>query len=386
MDLELNEEQKLLKQNARAFMEKEIVPIADEYDRKGLTKEELRFLIRKLIPLGYVTGPLPEKFGGLDLDPYSTAILTEEASRAWYVLGAATGALTTRCERIMFLGTEYQQQRFIPPLTSVDKMICVASSEPNAGSNVAAITTTAIRQGDHYIVNGTKTWCSRAVYADYCLLLTVTDRSKGSRGHSHLLVEKDVSPFQIRPINLMGQRGLGMAELSFQDCKVPANNLLGGHEGGAYKKQLILWQRNRVHLATEAIGVAQAAVDASVKYAKDREQFGKPIGSFQLVQNLIVDMVMKTDAARWLAYHAIAMLEGDQRAIAETCMAKTFATEAAMEVTSSAVEIHGAYGLTEDCPVQRYYRDARCITPTEATSEINRLMIGREILGINAIY
>lgn len=391
MDFDFTEEQKMLKGSVREFLDKEITPIADERDRKGpLTREETIYFIKKLMPFGYYHGILPNEYGGLGLDYKTYGLLYEELAYSWAGLA---GTINLAEVRFLPFFTEEMRKRLIPRVAAGELIACHAITEPGAGSNAADIQTTATLDGNHYIINGVKTWISDGSIADICVLFATTDRTKGPLGLSIFVVEKDTSPFQARNLLKIGLHAWPTSELVFDDCRIPKENnlllsLLGDSSGdsmvNAYTTLMQVFDVVRPLWALHSVGIAQAAIDASVNYAKERIQFGKLIGSFQLVQSMIYDMVVQTEAARLLAYRAMDMIEKGEKCRKESSMAKAYATEAAVGVTSKAIEIHGAYGLSQDLPLERYYRDARVWTIPDGTTEIQKLIVGREILKIRA--
>ena len=386
MILELSEEQKLLKKTAREFMEREIVPIADEYDRKyhPLPREVAVELLKKLASLGYVGATLPPECGGQNLDMISYAILGEELARAYLSLGMIAliqdgSVLPILCQH----GTAEQKAKYIPRIQSLEKITCFCLTEPDVGSAARDIKTTAVPDGDYYIVNGTKTWITNGGIADLAVIFASTDRSKGARGISCLLVDKEESPFTTRELPKLGCRSCPTSELNFEDCRVPKSNLIGT-PGSAYLLALSELCKLRVAVGIGAVGLAQASIDAAVKYAQERKQFGRPIGSFQLIQEMIVDMAMMTEAARLLCYQAYYLIGKGEICFKEASMAKAYSTEMAVQVTSKAIQVHGAYGISEEYPVERYFRDARTLTFPDGATQIQKLIIGRDMLGISA--
>ncbi len=386
MDFQLTEEQKLLQKSAREFMEKEIIPLADKYDRKyrPLPKELLVELMKKLTPLGYVGGLVPEKYGGSGLDYLSYALLAEELCRAWGSLGFIE--LDHHVPGVMSIyldGSEEQRKKYLPGAVVADLMCCYAITEPDVGSGARDLKTTAVRMGNSYVLNGTKTWITNGTVADLALVVAVSDRKKGVQGISRFIVEKSRSHFGVRELPKLGFCSCPTAELSFEDCRLPEENMLGGI-GEGYRETMLIFLMARASLALCGVGLAQAAIDAAVKYAQERKQFGRPIGSFQMIQEMIVDMVIETEAARLLTYKAWDLLGRGINCFKESSMAKAFAPEVAVRVASKAIEIHGAYGLSEEYPVERYFRDARTLTIPDGTTEIQKLVVGREVLGLKA--
>ncbi len=381
MDFELTQEQIILKNTAREFMEKEVIPIAAEYDRKKMFPP--RELIKKLVPLGYIGCVVPEEYGGHGADYLSYFILVEELARAWGSLRTILTVDEGVINMIYTFGTEEQRKKFLPSLLCADKLAFIAITEPNVGSDVSSIETRAQKSGDFYIVNGTKILITNGSRADLGLLYCSTDRSKGRKGISTLIVEKEVSPYETRDIDKMGMDSSVLSELVFEDCKIPVENLLG-KEGEGLKLAMSFLNVGRCVVSFSVIGIAQAAIDASIRYAKERKQFGRLIGSFQLIQEHIVDMVVELEAARLLAFKAGVLVNKGIQCNKEASIAKLYATEAALRITNRAIQVHGGYGYTKEFPLERYYRDVRHLTMAEGTSEIQKLIIGREILGISA--
>lgn len=385
MLLELTEEQKILQKNARDFMEKEIIPIADEYDRRyhPLPRDVAVALLRKLMPLGYIGATLPPEYGGQSLDLVSYAVLGEELARAYLSLSMVAMIQDGSVLPILVQHGTPEQKKYIPQILSLEKITCFCLTEPDVGSGARDIATTAALQGNSYILNGTKTWITNGGIADLAVVFATTDRSLEMRGISCFLVDKAQSPFTARELPKLGCRSCPTSELNFQDCSIPATNLIG-KEGGGYSVALVELAKLRVAVGIGAVGVAQAALDAAVKYARERKQFGRPIAGFQLIQEIIADMAIMTEAARFLCYRAMYLIGKGEVPFKETSMAKAFSTEMAVKVTSQAIQVHGAYGISEEYPVERYFRDARTLTFPDGTSQIQKLVIGREILGISA--
>jgi alkylation response protein AidB-like acyl-CoA dehydrogenase len=383
MDFSFSEEQQMLKASVRNFLEKEIAPVVDAHEKSGpLTKAETVGFIKQLLPFGYLTGFLPEKYGGSQLEAKTNGILVEELSRVWASLAGtifiAAGFLWVLSEA----GSPDQKQRLLPQGTSGEYIGCLAITEPNAGSDVSSLETTATLDGNNYLINGTKMWISNGSIADAAFVLATTDKSLGPLGMSFFLVERNASPFQARELHKLGMRCFPTAELSFEDCKVPKENLLD--PGAGYKRTMAFFDVSRAMVGAMCTGIAQAAIDASIKYAQDRTQFGQPIGSFQMIQEMLVDMVAETEAGRLLSFRALDLIDKGQKSRWQSSLAKSYATEAAVRTTSKAIQIHGAMGLSDEYPVERYFRDARTMTIPEGTTQIQKLIVGRDILGIRA--
>jgi alkylation response protein AidB-like acyl-CoA dehydrogenase len=381
MDFQLNEGQRILQKEFRRFLEKEIAPLVNEYEyeRKPLTKE----IIKKLEPFGYTRAIVPEERGGLG-DFVSYFIMVEELSRVWGSLRTLINVSSLAAYTIAMRGTQEQREKFLPGLFSLDHLACVALTEPNVGSDASAVEATAERKGNYYLVNGTKTMITGGSMADVVCLYATVDRSKKEKGITAFLVKKGESQFEASDIKKMGMHSSVLSELSFVDSCVPIENRLGG-EGEGLKIVLTGLNIGRVAVSFGAVGIAQAALDAAISYAKKRIQFGKPIGGFQLVQEMIVDMALKVDAARLLSLRAAELLSRGIECRRESSFAKLFSTEIMMDVAYKAIQVHGGYGYTEEFPVERYYRDGRLLTLAEGTNEIQKLIIGRDILGISAI-
>jgi acyl-CoA dehydrogenase len=384
MDFDLTDEQRMLRDTIRRYLKENIAPIADAYDRKGpMSKGDAHRFLKELKPFGYVGTLVKEELGGAGLTHIDWAVLHEELRGTYASLGGVVGITSSSSHGISESENAGLTNRVLPGLLSGDKIGCTAITEPNAGSNVVGIETKAVPDGDHYVIDGTKTWISNGTIADYVAVVATVDRTKAAQGILQLLVEKEVSPFASREIKKMGVRSFPTAELIFEDCRVPKANLLMS-PGEGFKRALKGLAFARCNAAIASVGIAQAAIDVSVRYARERTQFGKPIGQFQLIQEMIADMVAETDAARLLAYRAFWMLDKGEPARKEGSIAKAYATEAAVRVTSKAIQIHGAYGLSEEYPVERYFRDARCYTIPDGTTEIQKLIVGREVLGMSA--
>ncbi len=384
MDFDLTDEQRMLQETVRRFLRDKIAPLADAFDRKGpMTKQEAHGFLKDLKPFGYLGTLVSEEHGGCGLSHIDWAVLHEELRGVYAGLGGVVGITSSTSHGISGSGNEALIGRVLPGLLSGEKIACTAITEPNVGSDVSAIQTRAVLDGDHYVLNGTKTWISNGTIADYVAVVATSDPSKGAAGILQLLVERDVSPFEAREIKKLGVRSFPTAELVFEDCRVPKENLLLT-PGKGFKKALRGLAFARCNAAIASVGIAQAAIDASVRYARERTQFGRPIAGFQLVQEMIADMVAETEAARLLTYRAFFVLDKGGAGRKEGSIAKAYATEAAVRVASKAVQIHGAYGLSEEYPVERYFRDARCYTIPDGTTEIQKLIIGREVLGSSA--
>jgi len=383
VDFELTDEQRMLKESARKLMEREVVPFLESFpEGQPISFENLQILLKKLIPLGYLGNTISEEYGGAGLDPLTYGLLMEEVDPDIFGLTMITGAVAKSIE---VMGNEDQKKRYIPPLLSAERIGCAGITEPNVGSNTAAIQTKAVLDGDHYVINGSKMWITNGSFADVCTLLASIDPEKGYKGLGRFIVDKKVSPWEARPIPTMGDDGKipAVGELIFEDCRVPKENMLGV-PGEGLKETLIEFQTARCLVAIGSIIFAQRAVEAAIRYAKERTQFGRPIGQFQLIQDMIADMAALTDAAKLLTYRALVQVAKGVRCVKETSMAKFYATEAAVKVTSMAIQIHGAYGLAKEYPVERLFRGARMMTIPDGTTQIQKLIVARELLDMQA--
>jgi Acyl-CoA dehydrogenases len=385
MNFDFTDEQRMLQETVRRYINEKIVPIADEYDRKGpMSKENAHRFIKDLKEFGYVGTLVSEEDGGPGLTHMEWPILFEELRRGYASLGGIVGITSASAGRIANCGNLELKKRILPGLLNGDTIICSAITEPNVGSDTAAIETKAVPDGDHYVINGTKMWISNGTIADYAIVtLKVVDPATGKQKPGQILVEKSQSPFTSREIHKLGVKSFPTAEMIFEDCRVPKENLLRPKEN-SQGEPLDSLNFARANASISAVGVAQAALEASIRYAKERTQFGKPIGQFQLIQAMIADMIAEIDASRLLAYRAFFLLGKGVRCYKECSLAKAFSTEAAVRVTSKAIQIHGAYGLSEEYPVERYFRDARCYTIPDGTTQIQQLIVGRETLGMRA--
>ncbi|PIZ20224.1 MAG: acyl-CoA dehydrogenase, partial [Deltaproteobacteria bacterium CG_4_10_14_0_8_um_filter_43_12] len=308
-----------------------------------------------------------------------------EAGRTWGALRImANGPLNLIPYTICVNGTEEQKKRFIPSLLSADKTAFLAITEPNVGSDASGVETRADLKNDHYLLNGTKMWVTNGSTADIGIVFASLDKSKGPKGITAFIVDKEETPYSATDIEKMFGHAMVASELVFEDARVPKENMFGP-EGQGLKIALTTLNEGRHNVAMGSVGIAQACINASVKYAKERKQFGKPIGSFQLVQKLIVEMVADTMASRLLGYQAAKCLDTGGRCDRYCSVAKLFACEAAFKTASNALQVHGGYGYSKEFPIERYFRDARGAMIPEGTTEIQTLIIGRDVLGMSAI-
>jgi len=378
LHLELSEEQKLLQQTVREFANTEVKPLARELDETGRFPRET---LRKAAELGLTGIPFPEQYGGAGFDHISYAIAIEEISRAC----ASTGVILSvqnslYCDPIYRFGSEEQKQRLLAPFARGEKIGCYALTEPQAGSNAAALATHAVRKGNRYIVNGTKAWITNGGAADAAIVYVNTDPPKGEKGITALVVERGTPGFKVgKEEKKLGINATACVELSFTDCEVPIENRIG-NEGEGYKVALSTLDGGRIGIAAQAVGIAQGAFEEALKYSQQRMAFGHPISNFQAIQFMLADMATEIDAARLLARKAAWKQDIGARFSMEASIAKLFASEMATRVTHKAIQIHGGYGYSREYPVERMYRDARITEIYEGTSEIQRLVIAAWVL------
>ncbi len=373
MNLELTEEQKLLQRSVREFAEAEVRPHAKELDETGRFPREI---LRKAAELGLTAVALPEKYGGAGMDHVGYSIAIEEISRACASTGVILSVQNSLFADCLYrFGTEEQKQKFLVPMARGETIGCYALTEPQAGSNAAALVTRAVRKGNCYVINGTKAWITCGSVADAALVYVNTQPDRGEKGITALLVEKGARGFTVgTEEKKLGIHATACTELSFNDCEVPIENRVG-NEGEGYKIALSTLDGGRVGIASQAIGIAQGAFEAALAYARERQAFGHPIAEFQAIQFMLADMATEIDAARLLARRAAWKQDSGARFSMEAAIAKLYASEMATRVAHKAIQIHGGNGYSSEYPVERAYRDARITEIYEGTSEIQRLVI-----------
>ncbi|MBZ5575163.1 MAG: acyl-CoA dehydrogenase family protein [Acidobacteriia bacterium] len=379
MDFEYTPEQIQLRKSVREFAEAEIAPHVMEWDEGQIFPAEV---IRKLGQLGYLGSIFPEELGGAGLGYIEYSILIEELSRVDGSVGIILAAHTSLCSNHIFkMGNEEQRRRYIPKLASGEWLGCWSLTEPEAGSDAAGTRTRATREEDgHWTLNGAKTFTTNAQYADVCVAMAVTERTAAQHGISAFVIEKGTPGFRPgKKENKLGLRASATGEVIFENCRLGPAQLLGKLNEG-FVDSLKVLDGGRISIAALAIGMAQGAYDAALRYSKLRKQFSRPISEFQEIQHKLVDMAVDLDAARLLNCRAAWMLDRGQRVTRESSMAKLFASEAAVRIANEAVQIHGGYGFIKDYPVEKFYRDVKLCTIGEGTSEIQRLVIARQLL------
>jgi len=378
VNLELTEEQKLLERTVREFAEAEVKPLAAEIDETGQFPRET---LRKAAELGLTGISVAEEWGGAGMDHMSYAIVMEEIAR---VCASTSVILSVQnslyCGTLEKFGTDEQKKKFLVPFARGEKIGCYALTEPQAGSNAAALKTKAVLKGDRYVVNGTKAWITNGGVADAGVIYVNTQPEKGEKGITALVIEKGTPGFSVgKEEKKLGIHATACVELSFVDCEVPAANRIG-NEGDGYKIALTTLDGGRIGIASQATGIAQGAFEAALAYAKERQAFGHPIAEFQAIQFMLADMATEIEAARLLARRAAWKQDTGQRFSMEAAIAKLFASEMATRVAHKAIQIHGGNGYSREYPVERAYRDARITEIYEGTSEIQRLVIAGWVL------
>ncbi|MBA7579149.1 Acyl-CoA dehydrogenase, short-chain specific [subsurface metagenome] len=378
MDLTLTEEQKMFQNTVRDFAKKELEPVAESIDQN----EEYPFdNIKKLAQLGITGLTIPEEYGGSGGTFVDWCIAMEEIAHA---CAATASILDTSwglgCHCLYAWGNEEQKKRYVTPLAKGEKIAAFGLTEANAGSDPLQLETTAVKDGNAYVINGSKIFISNGDVADFIVVFATEDKSLGHRGMSAFIVEKGTPGFSVGSVyRKLGIRAAHNAELLFEGCRIPAENLLGG-EGQGFKVALSTLDGARIAIAAIAVGIARAALEASTAHAKQHQQYGQPIASLQAIQWMLSDMATGIDAARLLAYRAASLKDRGHPFTTEAAMAKVFASEVAMAATTKAIQIHGGYGYMMDSPIQRYFRDAKITEIYEGTSEIMRLIIARNLL------
>ena len=382
MNFELSEEQVMFQDMARKFAEQEIIPNLKENERQEKFDPEI---IKKLASVDLLAPHIPQEYGGLGLDYVTSAIIWEQL--CWGSLAvtqAATSGSIQPATNLLDAGTEEQKKKYLPPVCRGEKILCGAVVEPNAGSDSSLIETTAVRDGNHWVINGSKIFITNGEIADTVLFIAQTDKSKGTKGLASFIVERGTPGFSSIPQKgRISWRGGSEGILRFTDMELPLESQVS-EAGRALRDALHGIDTARLLLAAGAVGMAQSCLEACIKYAKERVQFGKPIGGHQLIQEIIADMATKTEAARWLTYRVADMKSRGIRHIKEMSYAKYFATESALWVTAQAVKVHGSFGTFDDYPVGHHYQDAITATILGGTAQIHQLTIGRQLLEMAA--
>jgi butyryl-CoA dehydrogenase len=378
MVFDLTEEQRMIQDTARNFTLKEVLPIAAELDENSRYPAEL---VRQMAELGFMGVAVPEEYGGAGMDNVCYAIAMEEISRGC----ASTGVIMSVnnslvCDPILKFGSEEVKREYLPPLASGKKLGCFGLTEPGAGSDAGSQKTTAVRDGDFYVVNGSKNFITNAPYADTCVLFAMTDKAKAHKGITAFVVDMKWKGVSLgKPEKKMGIKASPTSSIIFEDVRVPAKNRLG-NEGDGFKVAMNTLDGGRIGIAAQALGIARASFEDALSYSKDRKQFGQAICDFQAIQWMLADMATEIDAARLLTWRAAWMKDRKMRHSKESAMAKLYASEAAMRAAVKGVQIHGGYGYIKEYPAERHFRDAKITEIYEGTSEIQRLVIASALL------
>ncbi|HEV2498198.1 MAG TPA: acyl-CoA dehydrogenase family protein [Terriglobia bacterium] len=378
MDFEFSDEQREIQRSVREFAEREIRPHIMEWDEAQHFPREL---LPQLAQLGLMGATVPREFGGSELGYVEYVTIIEELARVDGSVAIIVAAHNSLCSgHIAEVGTEAQKRKFLAPLARGEKLGCWSLTEPQAGSDASGTRTTAQFDGSHWVLNGSKTFTSNGSYADIGVVMAVTDKTAHKHGISAFIVERGMPGFRVgKKENKMGLRASDTAEVIFEDCRVPQENCLG-KPGEGFIDCLKILDKGRISIAALAVGMAQGAFEASVRYSRDRQQFGKPIVEFEAIQWKLADMAAGIEGARLLTLRAAARADRGMRVTRESSIAKLVAGETAVKVANEAVQIHGGYGFIKDYPVEKFYRDVKLCTIGEGTSEIQRLIIAREVL------
>lgn len=378
MDFKLTKEQELVEQMLKEFVEKEVKPIAAQIDE---TEEFPLENVKKMAKYGMMGIPFPKEYGGAGGDDISYIMAVEELAKACGSTSVILSAHTSLCCAPIFkYGTEEQKKKYLPGLLKGEKLGAFGLTEPNAGTDAAGQQTVAKLDGDNYVINGSKVFITNGGYADVFIIFAMTDKSKGTKGITAFILEKGTEGFSIgKKEDKLGIRASSTTELIFKDCKIPKENMLG-KEGKGFGVAMGTLDGGRIGIAAQALGIAEGALEEAVKYMKQRKQFGKPLSAFQGLQWYIAEMATKVEAAKLLVYKAAAKKASGENYSVEAAMAKLFASEAAMEVTTKVVQIFGGYGYTKDYPVERMMRDAKITEIYEGTSEVQKMVIAGNIL------
>jgi alkylation response protein AidB-like acyl-CoA dehydrogenase len=383
MDFSLTDEQRLIRETARDFTDNEIVERARENDRNEHFDLDL---VAMIADQGYLGAIVPREYGGAGLDYLSYGLIVEEVGRGDSAMRTVVSVQTSLvCSGILRWGTEEQKQHYLPKLCSGEWLGCFALTEPDTGSDAANQKTRAKKTDSGWVINGAKMFISMGNYAKLALVFAQTDPDKAHRGLACFLVDTDQPGYQPSAVHhKLGLRGSDTAEIALNDVEVPDDAMLG-EIGDGFKVAMSSLDSGRYSVAAGCVGICQGCLDASIRYSKERQQFGRPIASFQLVQEMLADMALETDASRMLVWRAGYLKDTGQPNTTETSVAKLYATEAAVKCANTAIQVHGGSGYVDDYPVERYLRDARVTTLYEGTSQIQKLIIGRALTGINAL-
>ncbi|MDM0113682.1 acyl-CoA dehydrogenase family protein [Variovorax sp. J22R133] len=377
------EEQQAAVDGLKRFLNAEIDPIfTKEYRDTFVPKEKMQSIMRKLTEFGMVSGPIDEAHGGMGLDWLTMIMLFEEVATTSIDLSVPVLINSFGAYMLQQLAPQHLRERYLPGLVSGDSFVSMGISEPDVGSNVLEIKTRAKRDGDHYVINGEKTWISNGAYSDF-LICTCRTGDDPRRGLTHFLLDRKEHPYEVRDIHKIAWNSQSTAQIFLDNVRVPASNMIG-NEGEALKNTLSMFERSRVFVAAQGLGIGRRALEEAVRYSKDRRQHGKVIAGHQLIAGMLAEMATNVDAARLLVYRAASMIEAGVPAEMEAAMAKYFACEAAVTVARQAVQIHGGNGVTREFLVEKLAREAIVVPIPEGTSQIQQLLIARSLTGVNA--
>jgi alkylation response protein AidB-like acyl-CoA dehydrogenase len=378
MEFSQSDELQEIRRTVREFAENEIRPNMMEWDEKQIFPREI---LSTLAELGFMGILIPAEYGGAGLGYQEYSTIVEEVSRVDGSIGISVAAHNSLCTGHIYLaGTEEQRQKYVRPLATGEKLGAWSLTEPEAGSDAAGTQTVARRDGDSWILNGQKTFTTHGTYGDICVAMAVTDREKGHDRISAFIIEKGTPGFEAsHKENKLGLRASDTSTVIFEDCRIPESNLLGG-EGQGFRDSMRILDGGRISIGAMALGMAQGAYEAALNYSKERKQFGKPISHFQATQFKLADMATEIDAARLLIYRAAWLKDQGKTTTLESSMAKLFASEVAVRVANECVQIHGGYGFIKDYPAEKFYRDVKLCTIGEGTSEIQRMVIAKQVL------
>lgn len=381
---ENNDQERMILDSVEQFLDRDVRPHVMALEHDDIWPEEI---VGKMAELGLFGSIIDEEYGGLGLSCSTYAKVVESVTRVWMSLAGIFNSHLIMSSCVQRAGTEAQKKKWLPKFATGEIRGGLALTEPNCGTDLQAIRTRAVKDGDHYVVNGTKTWISNGIHGHCFAVMVKTDWEvePRHRGISLFLIEKGEGFTPSRKLEKLGYKGIDSAELLFDNCRVPAENLIGGEEGVGFKHVMGGLELGRINVAARGVGLSQAALDEAVKYAQTRETFGQPIAQHQAIQLNVADMVTRTEAARLLTYRAAEAYDRGERCDMEAGMAKLFATEAAVTNSMDSMRVHGGYGYSKEFPVERYYRDAPLLTIGEGTNELQRIIIARQLFARNPV-
>ena len=379
-----NDQERMILDSVEQFLDRDVRPHVMALEHDDIWPEEI---VGKMAELGLFGSIINEEYGGLGLSCSTYAKVVESVTRVWMSLAGIFNSHLIMSSCVQRAGTEAQKKKWLPKFATGEIRGGLALTEPNCGTDLQAIRTRAVKDGDHYVVNGTKTWISNGIHGHCFAVMVKTDWEvePRHRGVSLFLIEKGEGFTPSRKLEKLGYKGIDSAELLFDNCRVPAENLIGGEEGVGFKHVMGGLELGRINVAARGVGLSQAALDEAVKYAQTRETFGQPIAQHQAIQLNVADMVTRTEAARLLTYRAAEAYDRGERCDMEAGMAKLFATEAAVTNSMDSMRVHGGYGYSKEFPVERYYRDAPLLTIGEGTNELQRIIIARQLFARNPV-